>query len=180
MYFRFSSRFCANAAHWGPGHGVSELHGEGLHDVGDPLEVELVEVVGGVGEDGGAPDDRLRGVKVAIFYPVFLPPLVFCIFFWYSFGIFLGGRGAPVSPKTSLERADDGGSGWVFSLHTSGWLGDLPTSGTSQSSHHLHHRSLQEHDGGCPGVPQKFQCGTIAQRKGHQNSLVAIILKLEK
>ena len=72
--FDFLSRFCANAAHWGPGHGGSELHGEGLHDVGDPLEVELVGVVGGVGEEGGAPDDRLRGVKVAICCPVFLPP----------------------------------------------------------------------------------------------------------
>ena len=100
--FDFLSRFCANAAHWGPGHGVSELHGEGLHDVDDPLEVELVGVVGGVGEEGGAPDDRLRGVKVAIFYPVFLPPLIFCIFFGYSFGILLGRPGGASITKDFL------------------------------------------------------------------------------
>ena len=91
LYFRFSLTFLRECRTLGPGHGVSELHGEGLHDVDNPLEVELVGVVGGVGEEGGAPDDRLRGVKVAIFYPVFLPPLIFFIFFWYSF-LEAGGR----------------------------------------------------------------------------------------
>ena len=50
----------------------------------------------------GSPGDRLRGVKVAIFYPVFLPPLIFCIFFWYSFGILLGRPGGASITKDFL------------------------------------------------------------------------------